>query len=345
MTVRELLEEFARKGIVLFYQDGELRYRAPKSAMTRSFRQLILDKKKEIVAYLSSGASGDAIQLHYDISNDFYKLWLDRTLTYSCALFTDEEIECGSLLNEIGFEQAQIRKLEYHIRESGVKSGMRVLDIGCGWGALLNQLVTKHNVTSATGITLSNAQLDYIRQLNLRRTNLYLQSWENHEYHNSYDAIVSVGAMEHFVRPSTPHEIRKEIYRKFFAKCHDLLRPEGLMSLQTIAYGRGNFRGGALWSIFPESDLPRFSEIVESMSDYFEIVRLRNDPKHYAFTVKHWRNKLQINRKQIVDLIGEVQFNHYQRYLQEGIWEIPGFCSLLRITLKRLPLKSKISDG
>src|SRR4051794_30274164 len=100
------------------------------------------------------GASSEAIQFHYDIGNEFYRLWLDESLTYSCALWD----------NETTLEGAQRAKLDYHIEKANARGRARVLDIGCGWGSPLNRLVSAANVKSATGLTLSKEQASYIEQ-------------------------------------------------------------------------------------------------------------------------------------------------------------------------------------
>src|SRR5258705_13615220 len=97
------------------------------------------------------GASAEAIQHHYDVGNDFYTLWLDETKTYSSALWEDART----------LEEAQLRKIDYHIRQARVEGAHRVLDIGCGWGSTLKRLVEHAGVEQAVGITLSNAQADW----------------------------------------------------------------------------------------------------------------------------------------------------------------------------------------
>src|SRR5262245_33777912 len=101
------------------------------------------------------GASPQAIQQHYDVGSDFYALWLDNTLTYSCALWLDADSD-GDL------ETAQIRKIDHHIISARARRVERVLDVGCGWGAVLRRLVSDYGVRHATGLTLSVAQAEQI---------------------------------------------------------------------------------------------------------------------------------------------------------------------------------------
>lgn len=278
----------------------------------------------------ATGASAQAIQAHYDTGNAFYALWLDPTRTYSCALWEDGD----------SLEEAQIRKIDHHVAESGAAGADRVLDIGCGWGSVLKRLVRDHDVRQAVGLTLSEAQLKSIEAEDLERVDVRLESWTDHAPDRPYDAIISIGALEHFVRPETSSEDRIGIYRHFFQRCRELLRPGGHMSLQTMAYGGiGRFKSSALASIFPESDLPRLSELAEAMERSFEIVRMRNDPQHYADTVRVWLDAMKRNREEVVALVGEERTVEYEHFLYSGIkgYEA-GVFNLYRLTLRRVDI-------
>jgi cyclopropane-fatty-acyl-phospholipid synthase len=276
------------------------------------------------------GASTEAIQAHYDTGNAFYALWLDPTLTYSCALWDDADT----------LEQAQIAKLDHHIGQARAAGARRVLDIGCGWGSLLERLMTAHGVGRAVGLTLSRAQLEHVESRRIPGVDVRLESWTEHEAEEPYDAIVSLGAIEHFVRPETPHAERIAVYRRFFERCRAMLRPGGRMSLQTMAYGGiGRFQASAVAAIFPESDMPRLVELVEAMERSFEVERLRNDPEHYARTGRVWLESIRRNRDSLVELVGEDRVVDYERFLSSGIkgYEL-GVFNLFRITLRRVDL-------
>ena len=231
----------------------------------------------------SSGASRSAIEAHYDVGDEFYRLWLGPTLTYSCALWAN-----GDTL-----ESAQSRKLDFHANAIGASSARRILDVGCGWGSLAWRLVDTHGVHAVVGLTLSAAQHAYIQSKRDSRINVRLESWTDHESEVPYDAIISIGAFEHFVQPSLPSADRIQVYRQFFSKCRNLLKPEGTLSLQTSAYSRGGFTGGAIASIFPESDLPRLSEIVIAAEGILELTLLGNDREDYARTCEVWLERLR----------------------------------------------------
>jgi cyclopropane-fatty-acyl-phospholipid synthase len=274
------------------------------------------------------GASAEAIQAHYDTGNAFYQLWLDSTRTYSCALWDQAET----------LEEAQVDKLDFHIDQARAAGQARVLDVGCGWGSMLERLTATHGVARAVGLTLSEAQLKYIEAQEYPNVDARLESWVDHVVDEPYDAIVSLGAIEHFVRPETSHDERIGIYRHFFDRCRTLLRPGGYMSVQTMAYGGiGRFKASALASIFPESDLPRLAELVEAMEKKFEVVCLRNDPAHYAETGRIWLDSIRRNREAIVALVGEERTRDYDNFLSSGIkgYEA-GIFNLFRITLRRV---------
>src|SRR5882762_1493384 len=117
------------------------------------------------------GASKAAISLHYDLGNEFFRLFLDRECCYSCAMY-DEESD--------SFEAAQQRKLEYHIQQARADGAARVLDIGCGWGALQKRLVKEHQVKVAVGLTLSENQAEWIRSMDLPGVEVRVESWSDH---------------------------------------------------------------------------------------------------------------------------------------------------------------------
>jgi cyclopropane-fatty-acyl-phospholipid synthase len=276
-----------------------------------------------------SGASEEAIQAHYDTGNAFYELWLDPTITYSCALWKDDA-------DDANLETAQLAKLDHHAHEASVHPGARVLDIGCGWGSMLARLQDRHQIGSATALTLSKAQYEFVESRNLASVDVRLESWTEHEPVEPYDAIISIGALEHFVRPEASSEERVEIYRHFFERCRHFLKPGGYMSLQTMAYGIGTFTKGALSTIFPESDLPRLSELATAIEGNFEIVRLRNDPAHYARTVRLWRQSMRVNRNEIAKHVSPERLVHYENFLDAGARGYDaGIFNLFRMTLKR----------
>ncbi|MCW7539730.1 cyclopropane-fatty-acyl-phospholipid synthase family protein [Aquabacterium sp. A7-Y] len=277
------------------------------------------------------GASAEAIRHHYDVGNAFYRLWLDPTGSYSCALW-----ETG----EDALEQAQVRKLEHHIRESGAPGAARVLDIGCGWGGLLQRLVQQHGVGCAVGLTLSEAQAAFVTAQHLPGVEVRLENWLDHRPEAPYGAIVSIGAFEHFARHGLSRQQKVETYRRFFRHCHDWLEPGGGMSLQSIVYGWAGSKEFCSFfdeEIFPESDLPRLGEIFDSLDGLFEVVRLRNDREHYERTLSQWRQRLRARRAEAVALVGEATVVRYEKYFQLCMIGFHvGSMGLARLSLRRL---------
>ena len=276
------------------------------------------------------GASKQAVQHHYDLGNEFYALWLDATRTYSCGLWD------GALT----LEAAQERKLDYHIERANAAGAQRVLDIGCGWGSLLHRLVGKTGVQQAVGLTLSDAQAEWVLARSDARVSVLIQSWEEHLPEVKYDAIISIGAFEHFARPNLDRTEVINAYRKFFLKCHQWLVPGGCLSLQTIAYGtarRKDLNRFIIEEIFPESDLPTLSEIASACDGVFEITLLRNDRLDYETTLKHWYFNLRAKKAQAVALVGEETVANYEKYLSLFMIGFhTGAMNLFRIALRRV---------
>jgi cyclopropane-fatty-acyl-phospholipid synthase len=276
------------------------------------------------------GASMEAIQHHYDISNEFYRLWLDDSCVYSCALWHD-----GDTL-----DRAQIRKLDYHVREANAERAGRVLDVGCGWGGLLMRVTSVHAAEYAVGLTLSEQQARYIRSMSDPRIEVRMESWQDHNAAAPYNAIISIGAFEHFAKPGLSSTQKVDGYRSFFRRCHDWLVPGGMLSLQTITYGnadRMDFNPFFTERIFPESDLPHVAEIAESIDGLFEIVVLRNDRYHYEKTLKTWRSRLKAKWSEAAALVGTQTVKDYDRYFQLcAIGFHIGTMGLARVALRRI---------
>jgi len=276
------------------------------------------------------GASKAAISFHYDLGNEFFRLFLDRECCYSCAMY-DREPD--------SFEAAQQRKLEYHIQRARADGAARVLDIGCGWGALQKKLVKEHQVKVAVGLTLSDNQAEWIRSMGLAGVEVRVESWSDHVPTAPYDSIISIGAFEHFARPST-RAVRVRGYRDFFERCYGWLNAGGWMSLQSIGLGaadRGIEGQFVAENIFPESDLPRLGEIADASEGIFEIVSVRNDRADYKRTNHEFRDRLRKNWNAAVSLVGEEAVRRFDKYFRISAAGFNrGTTNLYRITFRRL---------
>ena len=284
-----------------------------------------------------SGASPEALKEHYDTGNPFFSAWLDSSLTYSAAMWSDDPGE--------QLEAAQVRKLEHHIEAARATNKARVLDVGCGWGSMLERLTRDHGVDRAVGLTLSDEQAAWIRARGLQGVEVKLEDWRDHEPEAPYDAIISIGALEHFVKPSDSPEVRCRTYRQFFERCRDLMAPGGRLTIQTSAYATGGFVTGAIADIFPESDLPRLPQLVEAAEGILEVVSLRNDRMDYARTCAAWRQRLKANSEAAIAATDLPTFKRYNRFLAAAAkgFEYRVFM-LLRMTLAKPDLAWEL-DG
>ena len=288
----------------------------------------------------SRGGNAAAIQHHYDVSNQFYRLWLDSSMTYSAGLWPE-----GKLDNDL--ELAQLKKIDWHLQAathdsehlSTIEGGQRILDIGCGWGALMQKHLTQNPANCAVGLTLSHQQYEHILGLDEANLEVREESWINHEPSLLYDGIISIGAFEHFALPETPSAEKVEVYREFFSRCQQWLKPKGRLALQTISYGSLNAKDKNVFTqseIFPDSELPRPSEILLAADGLFEVVTYRNDRLHYGKTCDLWLNNLRCKRGLIEEKFGLALFKKYEKYLKLAV---AGFY-LGQILLLRLEMKA-----
>jgi cyclopropane-fatty-acyl-phospholipid synthase len=266
----------------------------------------------------STGQSAAAIRHHYDVGNAFYRLWLDPSLSYSCAWGP------GTL------EEAQERKLARHLEAAGART--RLLDVGCGWGAILAR-----SEVPAVGLTLSDEQASYVSGLG---HDVRVQDWRDHPASESYDGIVSIGAFEHFAAPGSD---KIGIYREFFERCRGWLgggtsRLRGALSLQTIAYADMDPAAASSFmqqEIFPDAELPTLAEITAAAEGVLEVTALSNGRLDYARTCAEWARRLKAHRVEARELVGDEMVRRYERYLTLSSFGFRmGKLALYRITLR-----------
>lgn len=281
------------------------------------------------------GASVEAIEHHYGTGNEYFKLWLDESMTYSCAMWGPDNTEQT-------LYAAQMRKIDYHIEQARAEGAQSVLDIGCGWGSVLNRLVSQYNVHSVVGLTLSKSQAEWIEKTNTNpRITVKLDTWQEHDAGDSaYDSIISIGAFEHFAKLGLSHAEKVKVYREFFQQCHKWLPSRGWLSLQTVAYGNSlqkDFDQFIAQQIFPETDTPRLCELAEGAERLFEIICLRNDRDDYRRTLRAWYSNLKSRRQEAVALKGEQEIKKFEQYLRlmAYMFEVGGL-DLHRITLRKI---------
>jgi cyclopropane-fatty-acyl-phospholipid synthase len=276
-----------------------------------------------------AGASPQAIESHYGVGDEFFNLWLGPEMVYSCAMFDAAQ----------DLDAAQLRKLDYHIEAAGAAGASRVLDIGCGWGALLRRLVTHAGVKQAVGLTLSSSQAVWARRAGGPGIDVRIEDWRDHKPESPYDAIISIGAFEHFVHPGMDPVEKLDAYREFFAWCHRALATGGKLSLQTIAFTKPpsqSLQEQFMFlsrEVFPESQLPLIWEPLAAAEGLFEIMALRNDAADYVRTLRHWEENLQARSAEAISIVGETTFENFRRYLMlSGVGFIARIVCLLRMT-------------
>jgi len=224
----------------------------------------------------------EAIQHHYDVSNEFYQLWLDPRLVYSCAYFRDE---AESL------EQAQVQKLDHICRKLRLTPGERFLDIGCGWGALVMH-AAKHYGVVATGITLSENQQrlaqEWIREAGLQdRCRVLLQDYRDMPGEGVFDKVASVGMFEHVGLRNLPvyfNTVRRLLKEKGLFLNHGITTSD--THNRAVGLGAGEFIGRY---VFPKGELPHLHREIHDMSEQdFEVHDVESLRPHYARTLEIW---------------------------------------------------------
>ncbi|WP_420391884.1 class I SAM-dependent methyltransferase [Acuticoccus sp.] len=257
----------------------------------------------------------EAIRYHYDNDTQFFALWLDPTLSYSCARWHDPLTEAPVAAT---LHDAQLEKLRHHLDAARVGEGTRVLDVGCGWGAIL-EAASRRGAAHALGLTLSEDQLAHIEAAGWPRTEARLEDAFAFTTEAPFDAAISIGAFEHFAKPHMSREEKVATYRAFFERLAAALTPGARFSLQTIVWEAVDFETSKTTLpeiIFPQSDIPFIEEIVMGSADAFRLIYLENDPKPYQLTLEAWLENFRAQREPIVAEWGEAKYAFFLDYLR-----------------------------
>jgi cyclopropane-fatty-acyl-phospholipid synthase len=265
----------------------------------------------------SARRDAHAVRFHYDVGNDFYARWLDAQMVYSCAYF-----ETG---NE-DLEAAQAKKLDLVCRKLRLRAGERLLDIGCGWGALVIH-AARHYGVYATGITLSEQQAAFARERVRRegladRVSIDVRDYRQLGGEERYDKIASVGMVEHVGLERLPD---------YFAAAYRALVPGGLFLNHGIVSLQGARRQPVLdplwrrlWRrdqfipryVFPDGRLvPSAAVIASAEREGFELRDVESLREHYVTTLRHWVRRLEASRDVVVATAGELVYRVWRLYM------------------------------
>ncbi|CAN8065159.1 unnamed protein product [Agarophyton chilense] len=276
-----------------------------------------------------------AIEFHYDVSNEFYNLWLDTRMVYSCGYF-------NNISDDI--DTVQLNKIDMICRKLRLKPGDRLLDIGCGWGALVIHAVQKYGV-QALGVTLSEKQVELARERVQQagisaHCKIELLDYRNIDESHPFDKIVSVGMVEH---------VGRTMLRTYFAKCHRLLRAGGVFLNHGITLLHDRFkseaqvkRGFFARYIFPDGDLQPLLFVLQHAAEAgWEIRDVESLREHYALTLQRWHARLVQHETEAVRLVGRQTYRLWTLYLLGAGW---GFSSGLHSIYQTLLYKAAPND-
>ncbi|MCW2661310.1 MAG: mmaA2 2 [Mycobacterium sp.] len=278
----------------------------------------------------------EEVQAHYDLSDDFFRLFLDPTQTYTCAYFLGEDMT---------LEEAQIAKIDLSLSKLGLQPGMTLLDIGCGWGSAMRRALEKCDV-NVIGLTLSKNQAAYVEQLlaasdSPRSKRVLLEGWER--FDEPVDRIVAIGPFEH---------VGYDRYAAFFKRAYELLPGDGTMLLHTITVLSEKeiiesglpltmeiveFSDFMKTEIFPGGFLPTIQMVKEhSAKAGFKLKRRQSLQRHYAKTLDIWAASLEAHKSEAIAIQSEEVYERYMKYLT-GCADLfrKGYTDLNQFTLRK----------
>ena len=275
----------------------------------------------------------EEVQSHYDLSDDFFALFLDPTRTYSCAYFDD----LGATL-----EDAQMAKIDLSLGKCELGPGMKLLDIGCGWGATALRAAESYQA-KVIGLTLSENQYAHASQRAREAgysdtVQFRLQGWE--AFTDPVDRIVSIGAFEHF---------RNSRHEAFFQRCREILADDGIMMLHSIVTpSLADLREQGIEFVHEDIKFARFirdeifpggqlcaPERIKTLAQKngFDVYHVQSLRLHYARTLDCWAASLAEKKEQAIALTSQTVYDRYQKYLtgcaeqfRKGVIDVMQFC-------------------
>jgi cyclopropane-fatty-acyl-phospholipid synthase len=251
---------------------------------------------------LSLGRARKAISYHYDLPAEFYALFLDRRMTYSCAYYASEDED---------LDTAQERKLDYVCRKLRLQPGERLLDIGCGWGSLI-LYATEHYGVEAVGITLSDVQASTVRERAAAtgladRIRVHVIDYRELDEDESFDKVASVGMVEHVAEPGLVD---------YFERIHRFLRPGGVFLLHgcgqpvDVPRGRPSFSSSY---VLPHTEVvPVSTTLTAAEKAGWEVRDVEGFRESYVLMAREWGRRLEANEEQIRELVGDVIYRAWR---------------------------------
>jgi cyclopropane-fatty-acyl-phospholipid synthase len=248
----------------------------------------------------------DNIHHHYDLGNDFYKLWLDQAeMQYTCAYYEKADLS---------LEQAQIAKLEHICRKLCLRPGQTVVEAGCGWGGLARYMAREHGV-KVHAYNISKEQIAFAREEARRQKLDHLIDYIEDDYRNisgRYDAFVSVGMLEH---------VGKDNFDELAQVIKRALKPDGMALLHSIGRNRPMLMNAWIEKrIFPGAYPPSIGEFMEICeSGEFSVLDVENLRLHYARTLEDWMARFQEHEDHVTDMYGAEFTRAWRMYLAGSI--------------------------
>jgi cyclopropane-fatty-acyl-phospholipid synthase len=255
------------------------------------------------------------VRAHYDLSNEFFALFVDPTRTYSCAYFPHEDMT---------LQEAQVAKVDMTLDKLGLEPGMTLLDVGCGWGSVMKRAVEKYDV-NVVGLTLSKNQYSYCQQVldtidSGRTHRALLSDWA--EFTEPVDRIVVIEALEHF---------GFHRYDDFFKFAHKAMPSDGVMLLHSITALHPNqmtergipvtiemakFIRFILTDIFPGGRLPSIEKVEDHCAKVdFRVTRVHSLQSDFAHTLDLWAEALEVHKDEAVEIQSEEMYERYMKFL------------------------------
>jgi cyclopropane-fatty-acyl-phospholipid synthase len=281
------------------------------------------------------GSTQEEVEVSYDVSNEFFELWLDKRMNYTCGVYEDTD----------DLEQAQVNKLNWLHDAAKLSPEKRLLDIGCGWGACIEYMAVEKGVKSVSGITLSRSQNAEIEKRQIPGANVNVVSYQDYTPLQKFDSVISICMMEHI---ATPEQARKgehiALYRDYFKRAWEWTTPGAYFGLQTILRNRVPRNrqdlkdlGFVTYKIFPGGLSLRLEDVIMAVTPYWEVMEVKTRRVDYQKTCAEWLRRMREHEAHIRATWGDEVFDDYDRYLRTCVKSFDKhYQSLAQYSLRRI---------